>query len=69
LPPALLLTADRDVLHQEADQYAGALIAAGVPTQTRRFDVHHAELHEHEPLLKEAADFLRRKLNTPKRTA
>lgn len=69
LPPALLLTAECDVLHKEADQYASALIAAGVPTQTRRFNVRHADLHEHEPLLKEATDFLRRKLNTLKHAA
>ncbi|MBY0341534.1 MAG: alpha/beta hydrolase [Rhodocyclaceae bacterium] len=63
LPPALVLTAECDVLHKEAECYARALITAGVATQVTRFNVLHAELHEHPPLLKEAADFLRRQLN------
>lgn len=63
LPPALILTAGCDVLHREAEQYAAALIAAGVPTQVARYaGVQHAELAGHRPALAEIAYFLRRRL-------
>ena len=63
LPPALIVTAECDVLHNEAEKYAAALIAAGVPTQVVRFaGVNHATLASHRPALAEIAHFLRRRL-------
>ena len=63
LPPALIITAECDVLHNEAEMYAAALIAAGVPTQVMRFaGVNHAALASHPPALDEIAYFLRRRL-------
>lgn len=63
LPPTYLATAKCDVLHCEAEHYATALIAAGVPTQITRFDVRHEQLPQHPPLLAEAAAFLRQRLH------
>lgn len=65
LPPTYLATAKCDVLHCEAEHYATALIAAGVPTQVTRFDVKHEALPQHPPLLAEAAEFLRQRLRAP----
>ncbi len=36
LPPALIASAEHDLLHIEAEKYAGELIAAGVPTEVTR---------------------------------
>ncbi|MGF6368943.1 acetyl esterase [Paraburkholderia sp. RAU6.4a] len=36
LPPALIASAQNDLLHVEAEKYAGELIAAGVPTEVTR---------------------------------
>ncbi len=65
LPAALIVTAECDVLHEEAEKYAASLIAVGVHTQVARFaGMTHAALREHRPALAEAADFLRRRLLT-----
>ena len=63
LPPALILTAGCDVLYNEAEKYAAALIAAGVPTQVVRFaGITHAALVHHRPALDEIAYFLHHRL-------
>ena len=63
LPPALIVTADCDVLHNEAEKYAAVLIAAGVPTQVVRLaGVNHGELAGHRPALDEIAHFLSHRL-------
>jgi acetyl esterase/lipase len=63
LPAAFIATAECDVLHNEAEKYAAALIAAGVHTQVARFaGITHAGLSKHPLLLNEVAEFLRRRL-------
>ncbi|MGI4812300.1 MAG: alpha/beta hydrolase [Janthinobacterium lividum] len=63
LPPALIASAQNDVLHVEAERYASALIAAGVPTQvTRHRNASHAGLAADVAALAEVALFLRQRL-------
>lgn len=64
LPPALILTAQNDPLHVEAEKYAAALIRAGVPTTVRRFcDISHTALTTHAPTLNATIEFLREHLS------
>ncbi|HEY3600037.1 MAG TPA: alpha/beta hydrolase [Paraburkholderia sp.] len=58
LPATLIATAQNDVLHVEAEKYAGNLIAAGVLTQVVRYpSVSHAALASHPAALQEAVQF------------
>jgi acetyl esterase/lipase len=63
LPPVLIASAERNILHVEAERYAAALIAAGVPTEmTRHRNVSHFSLAGHAPVLRDVAFFFRRRL-------
>ena len=62
LPPAMIATAERDVLHREAELYAAALIDSGVPTQITRYPIRHGELPTYGALLEDVESFLRQHL-------
>jgi len=64
LPPALIASAENDLLHLEAEKYATALISAGVPTQaTRHARASHQALACHPQALKDVVGFFRKWLS------
>jgi acetyl esterase len=63
LPPALIASAQHDLLHVEAEKYAGELIAAGVPTEvTRHCNASHHELGTHPAALADVVAFFQKRL-------
>ncbi|SDV50649.1 alpha/beta hydrolase [Chitinasiproducens palmae] len=61
LPPALVASAQHDLLRHEAEVYAGRLIEAGVPTEVRRYiGVTHRALVQHADALRDVAAFFRK---------
>jgi acetyl esterase len=63
LPPALIASAQHDLLHVEAEKYAGELIAAGVPTEvTRHCNASHHELGTHPAALGDVVAFFQKRL-------
>lgn len=64
LPPTLIISAALDLLHLEAEAYAGALIAAGVPTHMLRIpDVSHGSLATNARALAEVSAFFAQQLS------
>ncbi len=65
LPPALIATGQHDLLHVEAEKYAGELIAAGVPTEITRYSkASHQALATHQAVLEDVVAFFRKRLFT-----
>jgi acetyl esterase len=63
LPPALIASAEHDLLHIEAEKYASELIAAGVPTEvTRHCKTSHQALVTHPDVLADVVAFFRKRL-------
>ena len=67
LPPALIASAQHDLLHIEAEKYASELIAAGVPTEvTRHVNASHNALATHPAALADVVTFFRKRLRAQK---
>jgi acetyl esterase/lipase len=63
LPPALIASAEHDLLHIEAEKYAGELIGAGVPTEVTRYGrASHRALATHPGVLADVVAFFRKRL-------
>jgi acetyl esterase len=63
LPPALIASAQHDLLHIEAEKYAGELIAAGVPTEvTRHVNASHNALAADPAALADVVAFFKKRL-------
>jgi acetyl esterase len=63
LPPALIASAEHDLLHIEAEKYAAELISAGVPTEVTRYGkASHQALVTHPDVLADVAAFFRKRL-------
>jgi acetyl esterase len=58
LPPAFIASAENDLMHVEAENYAARLIAAGVPTTVTRYGkVMHHELASRQDVIADVAGF------------
>ncbi|WP_244829481.1 alpha/beta hydrolase [Caballeronia sp. TF1N1] len=67
LPPALIASAEHDLLHIEAEKYAAELINAGVPTEmTRHCKTSHQALAAHPDALADVVAFFKKRLARPK---
>jgi len=63
LPPTLIASAEYDQLHVEADKYAAALIAAGIPTEvTRHRYVSHDAIATDAGVLIDVGAFFKKRL-------
>lgn len=62
LPNAFIVSVQEDLLHIEAESYAGALIAAGVPTEVvRHANTTHGDVVNHPRALADSVSFLQRR--------
>jgi acetyl esterase/lipase len=64
MPPTLIISAGKDLLHIEAEKYAATLIDAGIATQFSRYEgITRTALSAHVPTLNEVTEFLKRRFN------